>query len=167
MVVFVYHKNVYEGVEEMSSFAQEQERFERFLDQHTVWVLATGAGSEISARSMSIIHQGLKIYFQTDTSFEKYRHISTNPNVALCCSNYQVKGYARILGHASEEANAALMSRYKEVHPGSYERYSSRESQCLIEVEPRTVQIWDYIGNEPYITRMDMVNETVVSAKYE
>ncbi len=151
----------------MSSYAQEKERFERFLDQHIVWVLATGADSDISARNMSIMRQGLKIYFQTDTNFEKYRHISRNPNVALCCSNYQVKGYARILGHASEEANAALMSLYKEVHPGSYERYSNRETQCLIEVEPRTVQIWDYIGNEPYITVVDMVQETFVSTKYE
>jgi len=151
----------------MNCFKQEKERFERFLDQHAVWILATVAQNDISARSMSIIHQESKIYFQTDTCFEKYRHIRENPHVALCCANYQVKGLAKILGHGTAEENAGLMAHYQKVHPDSYRRYSNRKNQRLIEFEPETIQIWDYINHEPYITRVNLVMQTAETLKYE
>ncbi|MCX7773808.1 MAG: pyridoxamine 5'-phosphate oxidase family protein, partial [Clostridia bacterium] len=94
-------------------FEQENERFEQYLSSHHIWVLATGSHDEISARSMSIITIGPKIYFQTDAGFEKTRHITENPNVALCCGNYQVKGTARILGLTIDEKNVPIMDLYK------------------------------------------------------
>ncbi len=151
----------------MNFFEQEIERFEHFLMQHTIWILATGSRNDISARSMSIIYYGNKIYFQTDTCFEKCTHIRENPHVALCCANYQVKGLAKILGHGTDKGNADIMTHYQKVHPDSYKRYSGRMNHCLIEVVPESIQIWSYINGYPYITRIDLVQQTAEFIKYE
>ena len=151
----------------MISFEQEKEKFERFLNQHSIWILATGSQNDISARSMSIIYYGNKIYFQTDTCFEKCTHIRENPHVALCCANYQVKGLAKILGHATDKGNAELMTHYQKVHPNSYKRYSNRKNQCLIEVVPEFIQIWDYINDDPWIAKIDLILQTAENIKYE
>ncbi len=150
----------------MKDFEREKERFERFLKEHAVWAVATGAQNDISVRSMSIINRRLKIYFQTDILFEKYKHLMNNPCIALCCANYQVKGLAEVLGPTMDETNAELMSYFKEVHPDSYRQYSRRQNSCLVEVEPESVQIWDYVNGEPYITRMNLVEKSVESTKY-
>lgn len=149
------------------SFEQEKEKFECYLNKNHVWVLATGSQNEISARSMSIINEGLKIYFQSDIHFEKYRHIFENPNIALCCGNYQVKGTAQIMGSTTDAANTEIMAHYQRVHPSSYERYSRKKDSFLVEIEPRSVQIWDYIENEPVITRINLILKTAEIEKYE
>jgi len=151
----------------MNTFEKETEKFIGFLNQHTIWVLATGYNNDISARSMSIINVSNKIYFQTDINFEKSKQLQKNPHVALCCGNYQVKGHAKILGSTTDEANMSLMNHYQKIHPDSYRRYSKREGGCLIEVEPENVQIWDYINDEPYIISLNLVKQTVDIKKYE
>jgi general stress protein 26 len=151
----------------MNIFEEKVDEFIGFLSQHTIWVLATGFQNDISARSMSIINVNSKIYFQTDMQFEKIKQLQENPQAALCCGNYQVKGCAKILGATTDAANRELMTHYQRVHPASYKNYSMRESSCLVEVEPEKVQIWDYINGEPYITNLDLILQTVDIKKYE
>lgn len=148
-------------------YEKETERFYQFLKDHSTWVLATGVGSDISARSMSIISIGTKIYFQTDINFEKYGHLQRNPNAALCCGNYQIKGHAKILGATTDMVNAHIMNYYKEIHPDSFRRYSNKRDSCLIEIEPIKVQIWDYTDGEPYITNINLALKTIDIKKYE
>jgi general stress protein 26 len=156
-----------EGLKKMSVYEKELEKFIQFLMSHSIWVLATGTGNEISARSMSIINIGTKIYFQTDIHFEKYEHLQRNSNVALCCGNFQIKGHSKILGSTTDIANVDIMNRYKEIHPDSYSRYSNKKTSCLIEIEPTSVQIWDYLESEPYITNINFELKTINIKKYE
>lgn len=151
----------------MVEFEQEKQRLEQFLSKNDVWALATGSGNDVSVRSVSIMHRGLKIYFQTDVNFEKSRHIRENPRVALCCINYQIKGHARIIGLTTSGANAELMELYKKAQPDAYRHYSHMKTSCLVEIDPESVQIWDYSHDEPYITRMDLIQGTAESRKYE
>jgi Pyridoxamine 5''-phosphate oxidase. len=150
----------------MNNYEQKKERFEEFLSKHPVWIIASGSYNDITASSISVINQGVKIYFQTDYEFEKTKHIIKSPNVALCCANYQVKGKARILGPTISDKNADLMNEYQKVHPNSYKLYSCRDTSCLIEIDPVSIKIWDYIDGEPYITNVDLTLQTTECIKY-
>jgi general stress protein 26 len=156
-----------EGLKKMSVYEKELEKFNQFLMNHNIWVLATVAGNDISARSMSIINIGNKIYFQTDIHFEKYEHLQRNSNVALCCCNFQIKGHSKILGSTTDMVNVDIMNHYKKIHPDSYSRYSNKKASCLIEIEPTSAQIWDYLEGEPYITNIDFELKTINIKKYE
>lgn len=38
------------------------------------------------------------------------------------------------------------MAHYQKIHPDAYKRYANRKNQCLIEVVPEFIQIWNYIN---------------------
>ncbi|MBN2302840.1 MAG: pyridoxamine 5'-phosphate oxidase family protein [Anaerolineae bacterium] len=117
------------------------------LDKTPEMVLATCAGDRVTARMMSCIHRDLRIYFQTDRGFLKYEQIVQNPNVALCISNMQIEGTARILGRWSEIDDPELKALYRQHHAGSFERYGHRDSQVCIEVTITQVTLWKYEGD--------------------
>ena len=119
----------------------------RFLDGNKTWVLATSDGRRVSARSMSIIHVGADIYFQTDRRFEKYRQMMQNGNVALCCSNVSIEGLASDIGPWKD--NLELKELYLEHHKGSFEAYGSLASQVVIKITPHYAVFWKYIGGKP------------------
>jgi general stress protein 26 len=117
------------------------------LDKNKIWVLATSDGSRVSARSMSVVHDGLDIYFQTSRHFEKYAQMMQNSNVALCCSNVSIEGFAADVG--SWEDNLAAKERYIEQHKGSYDTYGTQPGQVVIKVVPHYVVFWKYIDGQP------------------
>ncbi|MGC9394626.1 MAG: pyridoxamine 5'-phosphate oxidase family protein [Anaerolineae bacterium] len=117
------------------------------LEKNKVWVLATSDGSRVSARSMSIVHDGLDIYFQTSRHFDKYAQMMQNSNVALCCSNVSIEGVASDVG--SWEDNPAAKERYLKQHKGSYDAYGTQPGQVVIKVVPHYVVFWKYIDGQP------------------
>jgi general stress protein 26 len=117
------------------------------LDKNKIWVLATSDGSRVSARSMSIVHDGLNIYFQTSRHFEKYTQIMQNSNVALCCSNVSIEGVASDVGNW--EDNPTVKERYIQQHKGSYDTYGTLPAQVVIKVVPHYVVFWKYIDGQP------------------
>ena len=117
------------------------------LEKNKVWVLATSDGSRVSARSMSIVHDGFDIYFQTSRHFEKYTQMMQNGNVALCCSNVSIEGVASDVG--SWEDNAAVKELYIKQHKGSYDTYGTLPWQVVIKVVPHHVVFWKYIDGKP------------------
>ena len=48
----------------------------RFISQNTTWVLATGSGNHVTARSIFTVSNGLVFFFQTDKNFLKYKQIT-------------------------------------------------------------------------------------------
>ncbi len=119
----------------------------RFLDANKVWVLASSDGSRVSARSMSIVHDGIDIYFQTNRDSDKYRQMMQNQNVALCCANVSIEGIAADVG--TWEDNVAIKALYLQHHKGSYEAYSALPGQVVIKVVPRSAVSWKYIDGKP------------------
>jgi uncharacterized pyridoxamine 5'-phosphate oxidase family protein len=151
----------------MELYEYEKERFKQYLKKNTLWVVATSSNDIVSARSMSIINKDMIMYFQTDIYFEKYKQLKSNPNIALCSRNFQVKGIAKDLGQTLDPVNKHLMELYKEVHPGSYNHYSQKPESCLIQIDVTSIKIWDYIENEPYITTVDLINNTANKIHYQ
>lgn len=117
------------------------------LDTNKVWILATSDGSRVSARSMSIVHDGVDIYFQTSQLLEKYAQMMQNSNVALCCANVSIEGVAIDVG--SWEDNPAAKALYIKHHKGSYDAYSTSPGQVVIKVVPHYVVFWKYIDSQP------------------
>lgn len=120
------------------------------LDKNKIWVLATSSNDRVTARSISIVNEGLRIYFQTDKNFIKYKQIVKNPNVALCYGNVQIEGTAKIKGHPLDEVNQRFVELYRKCHEGSFLRYSHLKNQVVIEIEPKLITLWKYIDSEPF-----------------
>jgi general stress protein 26 len=119
------------------------------LAKNKVWILATASGGRVTARSVSIVNEGLRCYFQTDTVFDKYQHIIANPNVALCFGNIQIEGKAKVRGPVLAPKNQNIAGLYKQAHHRSYLRYSHLKNEVFIEIQPSLVTLWKYIDDKP------------------
>lgn len=119
----------------------------RNLEANKVWILASSDGERVSARSMSVVHNGLEVYFQTSRSFAKYRQMSRNGNVALCCSNVSIEGIAHEIG--AWDTVPAMRDLYIRHHRGSYEAYGALPDQVVMKVVPHYAVIWKYIDGKP------------------
>lgn len=139
-------------------------RIENVLENTKFAVLAT-ANKEgiVSACQMCIINNGLKVYFQTDSTFEKIKNIKENPHVAITVGAFYFKGIAKIVGHPT--TNSDFIEKIKEKHPETYEHYTNLPSEILIEVDLTECKIWGIdnskdIHNEEVIQVVDLINRT-------
>jgi general stress protein 26 len=113
-----------------------------FLQTNRKMVLATCAGGRVTARTVSTINDGLKIFFQADRDSVKCRQIQQNSNVALACGNIQIEGKARITCHPLE--NSFFRENYRRHHESAFRRYSQIKDEVIIEVEPTLITFWKY-----------------------
>lgn len=137
------------------------------LGKKKIMVLATSYGESVTARNMSCIILGKKIYFQTDSAFQKIKQITGNPNVALCVDNIQIEGIAKIRKHPFDEENKEFISVFKEAYIGSYECYSHMKNEVVIEIEPTFITLWKYEGSQPYRDFLDIKGNKAYRAIYE
>lgn len=130
-------------------------------------VLATCSGNRVSARTVSIVNHGLKIYFQTDIDFLKYKQIKENPNVALCFENIQIEGQATITCHPFE--NRFFIENYKIQHKTAFENYSKLKDNVIIEVEPLLITFWKYteVDRKPYRDFIDIKEQKAYREYYQ
>lgn len=113
-------------------------------------VLATSYGDKVTARTVSTMVVGNKIYFQTANTMEKYYQISNNNNVALTKGFYQIEGKAKSIG--SWDQNPQLCAIYKNIHPSSYNSYGLLPEEEVIEVSITHMKLWTYEEDQVYIT---------------
>lgn len=124
------------------------------LGSNKIMVLATSFEDRVTARSMSCIIMGHKIYFQTDKFFLKTEQILKNQNVALCTDNIQMEGIAKIIGHSDDVPE--FCETYKRYFRISYDAYTHLRNQVIIEVEPTFITLWKYAdGHQPYRDFLD------------
>lgn len=131
------------------NYEQLQQEIMDILGKNKYWVLATSADNRVTARSMSIVNDGLKIYFQTETLLDKYQQMVANPNIALCYNNVQIEGKAESKGQVARLANQKIREMYCAHHKKSYERWQALEEQVFVEVQPVRITIWKYIDCKP------------------
>jgi uncharacterized pyridoxamine 5'-phosphate oxidase family protein len=142
-------------VEILDYFQVEKEVID-FISRNNKLVLATCSENQVTARTVSIINQGIKIYFNTDIEFLKCRQIKENPNVALCQGNIQIEGQAKITCHPFE--NQYFVKNYKNQHKTAFEKYSHLKDEVIIEVEPSLITFWKYTETDrkPYRDFLDV-----------
>ncbi|MCL2357289.1 MAG: pyridoxamine 5'-phosphate oxidase family protein [Defluviitaleaceae bacterium] len=124
---------------------------EKVLSDNKNFVLATCANNRVTTRTMSHVHDGLTVYFQTGGQYLKTLQLAENPNAALNMGEYDLEGVAEIIGHPLDDANRFFIEKLKAKHPNAFERWSSLPNQVVIKVEIRSARCWRYINGKPVI----------------
>ncbi len=105
--------------------------------------LATSVDDYPMVRNVSCLFYHDKIYFKTDKNFRKTRQLYENPRVAMRWNGVQVEGIAAIKGLVIEEEGRIFEQLYKKFLWQSYNAYSHEDTEILVEVTPKFVEIWD------------------------
>lgn len=113
------------------------------LGDWKIMALASCVNDYPMIRNVSCLFYDNKIYFKTDKNFRKTKQLFENPRVALCWSGIQVEGTAENKGLVTEEPGRRFEKGYKEFLWNSYNAYSHEDTEILIEVAPKYVEVWD------------------------
>lgn len=134
-------------MEKEMRFEEALEKYKAKLGDWKIMALASCEDNYPMVRNVSCIFYNDKIYFKTDKNFRKTKQLYANPRVAMCFNGTQVEGDAKITGLVTEEEGRVFEKKYKEYLWQSYNAYSHVDTEILIEVTPRFVEIWDEDDN--------------------
>ena len=148
-----------------------QQAVELMFDKLGDWkfmALASSVNDYVMVRNVSCLFYDRKIWFKTDKNFRKTQQLYQNPQVALCWSGVQVEGLAADKGLVVDEPDRRFEQLYKKHLWGSYNKYSHEDTEIIIEVTPRFVEIWDTSeDNYAFQIFIDFEKESVVVKPYD
>lgn len=125
------------------NFQTVVEHFYQKLGQKKIMALATSLNGHVMVRNVSvIIHEG-KILFKTDKNFRKTKQLIENPRVAICYWGVQIEGIAVNHGLVVDQPDHSFQELYQKHWEKSYNAYPHKDSEILIEIVPKLVEIWD------------------------
>ena len=125
------------------TYEQAVSRMFEMLGNSQIMALASSKDDYVMVRNVSCLFYDEKIWFKTDKNFRKTKQLLENPNVALCWSGIQVEGTAKNKGLVAKEPRRVFAKGYKKYLWQSYNKYSHEDTEILIEVSPKYVEIWD------------------------
>lgn len=150
------------------TFQQAAEIMFEKLGDWKIMALASSVNDYVMVRNVSCLFYDNKVYFKTDKNFRKTRQLFQNPQVALCWSGVQIEGTAQNKGLVVDEPDRRFELLYKKHLWGSYNKYSHEDTEILIEVTPKFVEIWDTSeDNYAYQIFMDFDKEAVEVKQYD
>lgn len=124
-------------------FLEAKEIYDKKLGDFKIMALASCVDNYPMVRNVSCVFYNDKIYFKTDKNFRKTQQLYKNPRVAMCFNGVQVEGIVENKGLVVEEEGRVFEQKYKEFLWQSYNAYSHVDTEILIEVTPKFVEIWD------------------------
>ena len=150
------------------TYEQAVERMFEMLGDWKIMALASSVNDYVMVRNVSCLFYDEKIWFKTDKNFRKTKQLLENPHVALCWSGVQVEGIAINKGLVVDEPDRRFEKGYNEHLQESYHKYSHEDTEILIEIEPKYVEIWD-TSDEGYAFQLfiDFENKTVEPKIYD
>lgn len=113
------------------------------LGEFKIMALASSVNDYVMVRNMSVIFYNEMLQFKTDMNFRKTKQLVENSNVALCWNGIQIEGVATINGLVVDEPDLVFATKYKELLWGSYNKYSHEDTEVLVSVAPKFVEMWD------------------------
>ena len=125
------------------SFEQAVELMFEKLGDWKIMALASSQNDYVMVRNVSCLFYDNKIWFKTDKNFRKTQQLFANPQVAMCWNGVQVEGIAENKGLVVDEPDRRFEALYKKFLWGSYNKYSHEDTEILIEVTPKFVEVWD------------------------
>lgn len=138
------------------------------LGNWKIMALASSVNDYVMVRNVSCLFYDHKVYFKTDKNFRKTQQLFQNPNVAMCWNGVQIEGIAENKGLVTEEPDHRFETGYKKYLWGSYNKYSHEDTEILIEVQPKFVEVWDTSeDNYAYQIFIDFEKKSVVLKKYD
>ena len=130
-------------LEKYITFETAVERMFEILGNSKIMALASSVNDYVMVRNVSCLFYDEKIYFKTDMNFRKTKQIMENPQVAMCFNGIQVEGIAKNKGLVVDEPGRRFEEGYKKYLWESYNKYSHTDTEILIEISPKYVEIWD------------------------
>lgn len=150
------------------TFPQAVELMFEKLGDWKIMALASSVNDYVMVRNVSCLFYDHKIWFKTDKNFRKTKQLYQNPQVALCWSGVQIEGLAADKGLVTDEPDRRFEKLYQEHLWGSYNKYSHEDTEIIIEVSPRFVEIWDTSeDNYAYQIFIDFEKESVEVKPYD
>lgn len=138
------------------------------LGDWKIMALASSVNDYVMVRNVSCLFYDQKIYFKTDKEFRKTKQLFENPRVALCWSGVQVEGIAENKGLVVDEPDRKFEKLYEKFLWGSYNKYSHEDTEIIIEVTPKYVEIWDTSeDNYAYQIFIDFEKKEVEVKQYD
>lgn len=138
------------------------------LGESKIMALASSVNDYVMVRNVSCLFYDDKVWFKTDKNFRKTQQLYQNPRVALCWSGVQIEGSAENRGLVVEEPGRRFEALYKKHLWGSYNKYSHEDTEILIAVTPKFVEIWDTSeDNYAYQIFIDFDKEAVEVKQYD
>ena len=125
------------------TYQEAVERMFEMLGDSKIMALASSVNDYVMVRNVSCLFYDEKIYFKTDKNFRKTKQLFQNPQVAICWSGVQVEGIAANKGLVIDEPGQHFAEGYKKHLWESYNKYSHEDTEILIEISPKYVEIWD------------------------
>jgi len=135
-------------------YITEIEKILESISKKPIMVFATSKNQKVTARNMSVIVLGNRIYFQTGLSMTKSQQIIENENVAFCIDNYQIYGKAKNIG--TWEQHEDVLKEYRKVHNSSYETYKNVKDEIVVETTIHEIEMWEYREGKPFIVQIDL-----------
>lgn len=150
------------------TFDQAVELMFQKLGDWKIMALASSVNDYVMVRNVSCLFYDNKVWFKTDKNFRKTQQLYQNPQVALCWSGVQIEGVAENRGLVVDEPDRRFEKLYKQHLWGSYNRYSHEDSEIIIEVTPKFVEIWD-TSEENYAFQIfiDFEKQSVTVKEYD
>ena len=156
------------SVDKDLSFSQAVELMFEKLGDSKIMALASSVNDYVMVRNVSCLFYDGKIWFKTDKNFRKTQQLFANPQVALCWSGVQVEGVARNCGLVVDEPGRRFEKLYEKYLWGSYNKYSHEDTEIIIEVSPKFVEVWDTSEeNYAYQIFIDFEKESVEVKQYD
>ncbi len=125
------------------TFETAVNRMFEILGNSKIMALASSVNDYVMVRNVSCLFYDDKIYFKTDKNFRKTKQLMENSRVAMCWNGIQVEGVALNKGLVVDEPGRRFEEGYKKYLWESYNKYSHTDTEILIEVTPKYVEIWD------------------------
>lgn len=156
------------SVDKSLTFDQAVELMFQKLGDWKIMALASSVNDYVMVRNVSCLFYDNKIWFKTDKNFRKTQQLYQNPQVALCWSGVQIEGIAENKGLVVDEPGRRFEKLYKQHLWGSYNRYSHEDTEIIIEVTPKFVEIWD-TSEENYAFQifLDFEKQAVTVKEYD
>lgn len=156
------------SVDKNLTFDQAVEIMFEKLGDWKIMALASSVNDYVMVRNVSCLFYDQKVYFKTDKEFRKTKQIFENPQVALCWSGVQIEGMAENKGLVVDEPDRRFEKLYKKFLWGSYNKYSHEDTEIIIEVTPKFVEIWDTSeDNYAYQIFIDFAKKDVTVKQYD
>lgn len=156
------------SIDKNLTFPQAVEIMFQKLGDWKIMALASSVNDYVMVRNVSCLFYDGKVWFKTDKNFRKTQQLFQNPHVALCWSGVQIEGLAANRGLVVDEPDLRFQKLYKEFLWGSYNKYSHEDSEIIIEVTPKFVEIWDTSeDNYAYQLFLDFDRQTVEVKQYD
>ncbi len=156
------------SVDKNLSFAEAVQLMFEKLGTDKIMALASSVNDYVMVRNVSCLFYDGLVFFKTDKNFRKTQQLLQNPHVALCWSGVQIEGIAENRGLVVDEPERKFEKLYKQYLWGSYNKYSHEDTEILIAVHPKYVEVWDTSeDNYAYQIFIDFDKQSVEVKPYD